>query len=94
MTNIEPPSSAPGRSMSFGWLVCGGGLLGAVLVPTAVFGAVEVYDRLYGSCSLGAEDSLGCVLRQIMITAMSVPVGAVIGFLIAYRIGSRRRVAS
>jgi hypothetical protein len=94
MTNIEPPSSVQGRSISFGWLVCGGGLLGAVLVPTAVFGAVEVYDRLYGACSQGAEGSLACVLRQVMITAMSVPIGAVIGFVMAYRIGSRRHAAS
>jgi hypothetical protein len=65
-----------------------------VLVPTAVFGAVEVYDRLYGACSQGAEGSLACVLRQVMITAMSVPIGAVIGFVMAYRIGSRRRAAS
>ncbi len=94
MTNIEPQSTAQRGSISFGWLVCGGGLLGAVLLPAAVFGAVEVYDKLFSACGLGAEGSLACVLRQVMITAMSIPVGAVIGFVVAYRIGSRGRVAS
>ena len=38
----------------------------------------------------GAEDSLSCVLRTLAVTAMSIPVGAVVGFFVALWAGKRK----
>jgi hypothetical protein len=38
----------------------------------------------------GAEGSLACALRQVVITALFIPVGALLGFFVAYAIGKRR----
>jgi len=87
MTNIEPTSP---KRISVGWLVCIGMALGALLAPIAVYITIAIYNSLYGNCTLGAEDRFGCALQQFVITSLSIIPGGVVGFIIAYWIGSRR----
>jgi ABC-type Fe3+ transport system permease subunit len=88
MTNPEPAAPQqpnPGRFLLWGVL------LGLVLIPLAVFGVMQILNATVFDCyDSGAEGSLSCVLRTLAITAMSSPVGAVIGFFVAYWAGSRR----
>ena len=90
MTNAEP--SAPQPPKGFGRLVVIGAVLGVVLTPIGVFLGMEIVNQtiLGFDGGGGTEDRLGCVLRQVVITAMSIPVGALIGFFMAYWVGSRR----
>ncbi len=89
MTQPEP---APPRPKSIGRFVVWGIVLGAVLVPIAVFGVMEILNETVLECrDGGAEGALACVLRQVVITAMAIPVGAVVGYFISYWLGTRRR---
>jgi hypothetical protein len=87
MANADPTSH---KRIRLGWLVCGGMVLGGLLVSLAVYVAVGVYDAFYGPCTLSAEDRFGCALRQFVITALSIIPGGVIGFIIAYWAGRGR----
>ena len=87
MTNAEPTSP---KRISVGWLACIGMALGALLVPLAVYVGIAVYNSLHGDCTLSAGDRFGCALQQFVIAALSILPGGAIGFIVAYRIGSRR----
>jgi len=59
--------------------------LGALLVPLTVYVAIGVYEALYGSCALGPEDRFGCLLRQFVVTVLSIIPGGVVAFIIGRR---------
>jgi len=88
MSNLEP-SAAPAAPKLSGRVIALGIIGGAVLVPLAVFLIVGAINTLYLDCE-GAEGSLDCVLRQLAITGLSIPVGAPLGFFLAYGIAKRR----
>jgi hypothetical protein len=77
------------KRISLGWLVCGGMALRALLLPFAVYVAVEVYDAFYGSCTLSAEGRFGRCGNSSSWRSPLSP-GGVVGFIIAYWIGRRR----
>ena len=87
MANADPTSP---KRISCGWLVCRGMALGALLVPLAGYVAVGVCDAFCGSCAPSAEDLFGCARRKLVITALSIIPGGVVGFIIAYWTGRRR----
>jgi hypothetical protein len=69
-----------------------GTILGAVLVPVAVFVVMLIVNQSDTSCSEGgAEDSLSCTLRLVAITGLSIPAGALLGLFVAALLGRRRR---
>jgi hypothetical protein len=85
----EPESAAP-PPLNEGRYLIWGVLGGAVAIPLVVFGVMEIINATVFECRHGgAEDSLSCVLRQLAITAMSIPVGAVVGFFVALWAGKR-----
>ena len=91
MTDPEasPPPKNTGRFLP--WGVLGG----AVLVPLAVFGVMQILNATVFVCyNGGAEDSLSCVLRTLAVTAMAIPVGAVVRFFVAMWMGNRRNEQS
>ena len=80
-----PPPEHEGRFLI--WGVLGG----AVAIPFLVFLAMQIVNYAVFECrNGGAEDSLSCVLRTLAITAMSIPVGAVLGFFVAMWAGKRQ----
>jgi hypothetical protein len=82
---VPPPPEHEGRFLL--WGVLGG----AVLIPLVVFGVMQIINAIVFECrNGGAEDSLSCVLRTLAITAMSIPVGAVVGFFVAMWAGKRQ----
>jgi hypothetical protein len=86
----EPEPAAPLPPEHAGRFLPWGVLLGAVLVPLAVLGVMQIINALVFECrNGGAEDSLSCALRALAITAMSIPVGAVVGFFVALWAGKR-----
>ena len=69
-----------------------GAILGAVLVPAAVFVVMLVVNQSDTACSEGgAEDSLSCTLRLLAVTGLSIPAGALLGLLVAVVLGRTRR---
>jgi hypothetical protein len=69
-----------------------GTIMGAVLVPVAVFLAMLVVNQSDTACSQGgAEDSLSCTLRLIAVTGLSIPAGALVGLVVAAALNRRRR---
>jgi hypothetical protein len=67
-------------------------IMGAVLVPVAVFVAMLIVNQSDTACSEGgAEDSLSCTLRLLAITGLSIPAGALLGLLVAVLLNRRRR---
>jgi len=86
----DPELSAAQPKVS-GRVIALGIVLGLILVPLTVFGAMEVINRMFFECrDSGAEGSLACALRQVVITALFISVGAPLGFFVAYAIGRRR----
>jgi hypothetical protein len=68
-----------------------GTILGAVLVPVAVFVVMLIVNQSDTACSQGgAEDSLSCTLRLLAITGLSIPAGALLGLLVAAALNRRR----
>jgi hypothetical protein len=69
-----------------------GTILGVILVPMAVLLVMLILNQSDSSCTEGgAEDSLGCTLRLVAITGLSIPAGALIGLLVAFVLGKRPR---
>jgi hypothetical protein len=69
-----------------------GTILGAVLVPVAVFLVMLMVNQSDTACSQGgAEDSLSCTLRLLAITGLSIPAGALLGLVVAAALNRRRR---
>jgi hypothetical protein len=69
-----------------------GTIMGAVLVPVAVFVVMLIVNQSDTACSEGgAEDSLSCTLRLLAVTGLSIPAGALFGLAVAYGLNRRRR---
>jgi hypothetical protein len=88
MTESEPATKSPPKSAGrFRLLI----ILGSVVaVPVATFIVMQIVNATVFECrNGGAEDSLSCVLRTVVITAMSIPFGAVAGFFAAMWVGKR-----
>jgi hypothetical protein len=67
-----------------------GTILGAVLVPVAVYVVMLIVNQSDTACTQGgAEDSLSCTLRLVAITGLSIPAGALLGLLVAVVRGRR-----
>jgi hypothetical protein len=89
MSHLQPdPPPAPGH----GWLIARSALLGTVLVPVAVWGAMLVYDRFDPMCGTGtgSEGGIACATRAFVVTVMSILPGPLIGVVSGVRLASRR----
>jgi hypothetical protein len=83
-----PPTAFP---EGLGRLVLIGMALGVVLVPLAVYLGIDVFGQFGPACTTGgAHDHIACSMRQLIMTGMAVPAGALIGFFISYWIACRR----
>jgi ABC-type sulfate transport system permease subunit len=86
----EPVTSPPRRVGRSPLLFA---LIGAVLVPAAIFIGVQHFDPLCGGDG-GGEARIACTLKSLALTAMAIPVGVVAGVLMAWlinrKLGARR----
>jgi ABC-type sulfate transport system permease subunit len=88
---VSDPSVPESQPTVSGRVVALGIVLGLVLVPLAVFGVMAIVNRMFFECSGGgAEDSLSCALRQVVITVISIPFGVPIGIFMTHGIWKRR----
>ena len=89
MTSPEP---APPRARSAGRIVALGTLLGLVLIPVMAAIVMQIlnYSVFSDTCwDNGAEGSLDCTLRTVLVIALSIPLGAIIGLVVSLRIAGR-----
>jgi hypothetical protein len=91
------PRSAPSTSFpeGLGRLVMIGMAVGVIIVPLVVYFSMDVFGQFGPACTVGgAGDHIACSMRQLIMTGMSVPLGALLGFLGSYWICCRRFNAS
>jgi hypothetical protein len=92
MTSPEMSTPQPERQ-GVGRLVLIGMLIGIIVIPIAVYFAIDVLGPFGLACSVdggGGEDRIACSMRQLVLTGMSLPLGALLGFFISYWIACRR----
>jgi hypothetical protein len=90
MTNPEVSTPQPERQ-GVGRLVLVGMLIGLIVTPIAVYFAIDVLGPFGLACSAGGgEDRIACSMRQLVLTGMSLPCGALLGFFVSYWIACRR----
>ena len=69
-----------------------GTILGVILIPLATLLVMSILNQADTACTQGgAEDSLSCTLRLVAVTGLSIPVGALLGLLVAVLLGRRQR---
>jgi hypothetical protein len=85
---ITPPPQREGA----GRLVLIGMVLGVVLTPLVTYFALDLLGSFGPSCTAsgGGEDRIACSMRHLIMTGMSIPAGALLGFFVAYWIACRR----
>jgi hypothetical protein len=88
-------STPPPEHQGVGWLVLVGMAIGVVLTPIVVYLGIDVLGQFGPECNVagGGEDRMDCSMRQLVMAGMSVPLGALIGFFVAYWIACRRFAA-
>jgi hypothetical protein len=90
MTNPEVSTPQPERQ-GVGRLVLVGMLIGLIVTPIAVYFAIDVLGLFGLACSAGGgEDRIACSMRQLVLTGMSLPFGALLGFFVSYWVACRR----
>ena len=88
MTNPSPPA-AP-AAQGGGRIILLATLSGTVLTPAAVWCAMLAYDHFDPMCGTGGEGGIACALRALVVTAMSVVPGLLIGVGGGLFLASRR----
>ena len=83
-----PPAALPD---GLGRLVLIGMAIGVVVMPLVVYVAVGLFGPpTLLTCAHGNQDNITCSARQLVLTGMAVPLGALIGFFVGYRVACRR----
>jgi len=83
-----PPAAFP---EGLGRLVLIGMAIGVVVTPLVVYLAIGLFGPpALLTCAQGNQDNIACSARQLVLTGMAVPLGALIGFFVSYRVACRR----
>ncbi len=65
-------------------------LLGTVLTPLLIWCAMLVYNQLDPACEGGGEDRIGCAMRALAVTGLSIVPGLLIGVIGGLVVSARR----
>ncbi|HEX3710385.1 MAG TPA: hypothetical protein VHV56_10920 [Pseudolabrys sp.] len=82
-------TTQPPERQGVGGIILVGILLGAIIAPIAAYFGMDYLGQVGHACGGGGEQ-MTCPMRHIILSGMGIPVGALIGFGLAYWVASRR----
>lgn len=82
-------TTPPPERQGVGGIILTGIMLGVVIAPVAIYFGMDYFGQVGPACGGGGEQ-MTCGMRQIVMSGMGIPVGALIGFGLAYWVACRR----
>jgi hypothetical protein len=91
MTSTQTSTPPPERE-GVGNIILIGMLVGVIVVPLAIYFGMDVFGQFGPACNPagGNEDLISCDMRQIIMSGMGIPVGAIFGFIGGYMVALRK----